>query len=152
MHFSPFGIICKNSFFYQKIFKNFISPLEYVNTSYHTEFHQILSVNMACIKKKRQKVSWKYKNAPSRKSLEFGGIEQVHMEKMCPIPKFDKGIYQLKCFDFGLWWHFYIYTYIGLYFSSWSTYILGSPIPEIHINVQNSISMSHRAAVLWLKI
>ena len=67
MHFSPFGIICKNSFFYQKIFKNFISPLEYVNTSYHTEFHQILSVNMACIKKKGKRCHENIKMPPAVK-------------------------------------------------------------------------------------
>ena len=35
-----------------------IFHVDKVNTSYHTEFHQILSINVAWIKK-RQKVSWK---------------------------------------------------------------------------------------------
>ena len=31
-----------------------ILPLENVNTIYHTEFHQIPSINVACVKKKQR--------------------------------------------------------------------------------------------------
>ena len=37
--------------------------LRYVNTSYHTTFHQNLSINVACIHK-RVLVAWKWQNAP----------------------------------------------------------------------------------------
>ena len=29
-----------------------ISPVEYVNTSYHTTFHQNISINVACVQKR----------------------------------------------------------------------------------------------------
>ena len=37
--------------------------VEYVNTSYHTTFHQNISINVACIHK-RPLVPWKCQNAP----------------------------------------------------------------------------------------
>ena len=40
-----------------------ISSVEYVNTSYHTTFHQNISINVACIHK-RALVPWKCQNGP----------------------------------------------------------------------------------------
>ena len=43
--------------------RQLIFSLEYVNTSYHTTFHQNLSINVACIHK-RVLVAWKWQNNP----------------------------------------------------------------------------------------
>ena len=40
-----------------------IFPVEYVNASYHTTFHQNISINVACIHK-RAFVPWKWLNGP----------------------------------------------------------------------------------------
>ena len=41
--------------------RRLIFPLEYVNTRYHTTFHQNLSINVACI---QVLVALKWQNAP----------------------------------------------------------------------------------------
>ena len=59
----------RRRFAFQTIWSRFakicrlIFPVEYVNTSYHTTFHQNISINMACIHK-RALVPWKWQNAP----------------------------------------------------------------------------------------